>query len=202
MASDDGNQHPEPAPASAVSDPAGDRPVQVIGSRVGFTGRRIQVAVDRLRMPDGSERDLEIIHHPGAAAIVPLLGSGEVLLVRQYRHATGGWLLEVPAGTREPGEAPEVCAARELEEETGLVAGALQSLGWIWTTPGFTDERIWLYLATDLTAGRQALEGDELLTLERVALARALAMAAGGEIVDGKSSVALLRAGARLGHLG
>lgn len=133
----------------ADGEPAADP--QLIDSRVGFAGRRIQVAIDRLRMPDGSEQELERIHHPGAAAIVPLLPTGDVLLVRQYRHATGGWLLEVPAGTLDAGEAPEVCAARELEEETGFVAGALQPLGWIWTTPGFTGERIWLYLATDLT---------------------------------------------------
>ena len=168
-----------------------------LASRTVFAGRRIEVRVDRLRLPNGAEHDFEMIHHPGAAAIVPLLASGEVLMLRQYRYATGGWLLEVPAGTLEPGESPEQCAARELTEETGYRAGALQPLGWIWTTPGFTDERIWLFLATDLTGGRQALERDELLTLERLPLARAAAMAAGGEIVDAKSVAALLRAAGR-----
>lgn len=129
-----------------------------------------------------------------------------MLLVRQYRYATGGWLLEVPAGTLNAGEAPAACAARELVEETGYRAGELVPLGWIWTTPGFTDEKIWLYLATSLTAARQALEDDELLSLMRVPLDRAVTMAlggddgtmalggAGGAIVDGKSVAALLRA--------
>jgi ADP-ribose pyrophosphatase len=168
-----------------------------LASRTVFAGRRIEVRVDRLRLPGGAEHDFEMIHHPGAAAIVPLLASGEVLMLRQYRYATGGWLLEIPAGTLEPGESPEHCAARELQEETGYRAGALQPLGWIWTTPGFTDEKIWLFLATGLAGGRQALERDELLTLERLPLARAAAMAAGGEIVDAKSIAALLRAAGR-----
>lgn len=171
-----------------------------LSSRSVFAGRRIAVRVDRVRLPNGSELDFEMIHHPGAAAIVPLLGSGEVLMLRQYRYATGGWLLEVPAGTRDGDEPPEQCAARELREETGYQAGTLQPLGWIWTTPGFTDERIWLYLATDLVGGDQALESDEVLTLERLPLARAAAMAAGGEIVDAKSVAALLRAAAWLGR--
>src|ERR1700720_1426017 len=178
---------------AAHQEPGAER----LASRTVFAGRRIEVRVDRLRLPGGAEHDFEMIHHPGAAAIVPLFASGEVLMLRQYRYATGGWLLEVPAGTLEPGESPEHCAARELQEETGYRAGALQPLGWIWTTPGFTDERIWLFLATDLAGGRQALERDELLTLERLPLARAAAMAAGGEIVDGKSVAALLRAAGR-----
>lgn len=168
-----------------------------LASRTVFSGRRIQMRVDRIRLPNGAEHDFEMIHHPGAAAIVPLLGSGEVVLLRQYRYATGGWLLEVPAGTLNAGESPEQCAARELQEETGFRARDLQPLGWIWTTPGFTDERIWLYLATGLEPGDQALEGDEVLTLERLPLTRAAAMAAGGEIVDAKSVAALLRAAAR-----
>jgi 8-oxo-dGTP pyrophosphatase MutT (NUDIX family) len=177
----------------------GEGAAEVSSSRTVFEGRRIQVRVDRLRLPDGREHDFEMIHHPGAAAVVPLLATGEVLMLRQYRHATGGWLLEIPAGTLQPGEAPEACAARELREETGFQAAALQPLGWIWTTPGFTDERIWLYLGTGLSAGPQALDDDELLTVARLPLVQAVTMAAGGEIVDGKSVVALLRAAGRLG---
>jgi ADP-ribose pyrophosphatase len=173
-----------------------------LASRLAFTGRRIQVRVDRVKLPNGKETELEMIRHPGAAAMVPLLASGEVLLVRQYRYATGGWLLEVPAGTLNAGEAPAECAARELVEETGHQAGELVPLGWIWTTPGFTDEKIWLYLATSLTAARQALEDDELLTLVRLPLARAVAMAESGEIVDGKSVVAILRAARAASELG
>jgi ADP-ribose pyrophosphatase len=188
------DMHDESRDAGAA---AGDRQpaAERLASRLAFAGRRIEMRVDRVRLPNGRELDFEMIHHPGAAAVVPLLPSGEVLMVRQYRYATGGWLLEIPAGTLAAGETPEECAARELEEETGYRAGSLAPLGWIWTTPGFTDERIWLYLATALTAGTQALEHDELLTLERLPLAAAVAMAASGEIVDGKSVAGLLRAG-------
>jgi len=180
-------------------DGGGEGAAERLSSRTVFAGRRIQVRVDRLRLPGGRQHDFEMIHHPGAAAVVPLLATGEVLLLRQYRYATGGWLLEIPAGTLSPGETPEECAARELQEETGFQAAALQPLGWIWTTPGFTDERIWLYLATGLSAGRQALDDDEMLTLARMPLVQAVTMAAGGEIVDGKSVAALLRASSRLG---
>jgi ADP-ribose pyrophosphatase len=140
------------------------------------------------------------VAHPGAAAIVPVDERGDVLMVRQYRHATGGeWLLEVPAGKLDPGESPELCAARECEEETGFRPERLRPLGWIWTTPGFTDERIWLFLATGLVTGRQELQEDEALTVERLPLARAARLALDGGIDDGKSIAALLRAAAQLG---
>jgi ADP-ribose pyrophosphatase len=182
--------------AGAAAAGAAAATAETLASRTAFAGRRIQVEVDRIRLPNGEEHDFEKIHHPGAAAVVPVLASGEVVMLRQYRHATGGWLLEIPAGTLDPGERPEECAARELREETGLEAEALQPLGWIWSSPGFTDERIWLYLAAALPTGRQTLERDEVLTLERLPFARAAAMAASGEIVDAKSVAALLRASA------
>ena len=178
---------------------SGEPGAERLASRTVFSGRRIEVRVDRLRLPGGAEHDFEMIHHPGAAAIVPLLGSGEVLMLRQYRYATGGWLLEVPAGKLDPGEAPEACARREVEEETGHRPRDLDPLGWIWTTPGFTDEKIWLFLATGLEPTRQSLGRDEVLTLERLPLAEAVARAAAGEIHDGKSTCALLRAARRLG---
>lgn len=165
-----------------------------------YKGRVVDLAVEKVRLPNGGETELEVIRHPGAAAMVPLTDGGEVLLVRQYRHATAGWLLEVPAGKLDPSEAPELCAARELEEEVGYVPGELVSLGWIWTTPGFTDEKIWLYLARDLVAGTQALEGDEVLSVESVPFEQAVAKVHGGEICDGKSVCALLRAAAFLGQ--
>ncbi len=134
--------------------------------------------------------------------MVPLTAANEVLLVRQYRHATGSWLLEVPAGKLDPGEAPEQCAARELEEEAGYRAGELEPLGWIWTTPGFTDERIWLYLARGLVAGDQDLQRDEVLRVERLAFDAAIDRVHRGEIRDGKSVCALLRAEAHLRRRG
>ncbi|HEY8022417.1 MAG TPA: NUDIX hydrolase [Thermoanaerobaculia bacterium] len=175
--------------------PRGER----LDSREIFRGRTVRLDVDRVRLPNGQVMDFELLHHPGAAAVVPVDGDGRVLLVRQYRYATGGWLLEVPAGKLDPGEAPETCARREVEEETGHRARDLQPLGWIWTTPGFTDEKIWLYLASGLEATRQTLGRDEVLTVERLPLAEAVAKAAAGEIHDAKSACALLRAGRRLG---
>ena len=110
----------------------------------------------------------------------------------------GGWLLEVPAGKLDPGEAPDTCAARETEEEVGYRVGRLDSLGWIWTTPGFTDEKIWLYLARDLVPGSQNLDEDEVLTVETMPLVEAVSKVHQGEICDGKSVCALLRAAAYL----
>jgi ADP-ribose pyrophosphatase len=165
-----------------------------LATRDIFRGRTIHVAVERVRLPNGREMDMELVHHSGAAAVVPLLEDGSVLLVRQYRYATGGWLLEIPAGKLDPGESPESCAIRETEEETGYRPGELQPLGWIWTTPGFADEKIWLFLATGLQQTTQVLGDDEVLSLERMPLAEAVEKAANGEINDSKSAVALLRA--------
>jgi ADP-ribose pyrophosphatase len=168
--------------------------VERLGETQLYRGRIVNLWLERVRLPNGSTCELEIVHHQGAAAVVPVDDRGNVLLVRQYRHATGGWLLEVPAGKLDAGEAPETCAVREVEEETGFKPGRLVPLGWIWTTPGFTDERIWLFLALDLASGRQRLEEDEALTVERIPLEDAVAMAAKGEIQDAKSVCALLRA--------
>lgn len=168
--------------------------VERIHTRHVFKGRVVELAVERVRLPSGHVVDLELIHHPGAAAVVPVDGDGRVLLVRQLRYATGGWLLEVPAGKLDPGEAPEACARREVEEETGYRARDLVPMGWIWTTPGFTDERIWLFLATGLEPGRQDLQADELLEVERLTLEEAVRRATLGEIADAKSVCALLRA--------
>jgi ADP-ribose pyrophosphatase len=147
-----------------------------------------------VRLPNGKVTELELVSHPGAAAVVPLDADGNVLLVRQYRYAANGWLLEVPAGTLDRGESPEACARREVVEETGFEAGRLAPLGWIWTTPGFTDEKIWLFLATELRPARQALDDDELLSVERLGLDDAAGRAICGEIKDSKSICALVRA--------
>jgi ADP-ribose pyrophosphatase len=167
---------------------------KLLSRREVFKGRVVDLSVDRVRMPNGKTTELEVIRHPGAAAMVPLTDSGEVLLVRQYRYATGGWLVEVPAGKLDEGEEPEICAARELEEEVGMKPTDLVPLGWIWTTPGFTDERIWLYLCRGLVPAQQDLEDDEVLTVESRSLPEAIEMVQRGEICDGKSVCALLRA--------
>jgi len=165
----------------------------LIERRPIYTGRVVDLSIDRVQLPDGRECELELVRHPGAAAVVPVDGEGRVLLVRQYRYASGGWLLEVPAGKLDGGELPEACAAREVEEETGFRPGRLLPMGWIWTTPGFTDERIWLFLALELSKTRQRLQPDELLTVERMPLEEAVRRAGRGEIRDAKSVCALLR---------
>jgi ADP-ribose pyrophosphatase len=167
---------------------------KVLERRPVFDGRIVKLSLDRVLLPNGRECDFEMIRHPGAAAVVPLDDEGNVLLVRQYRYPASGWLLEVPAGKLDRAEPPEECATREVREETGYRPGRLVSLGWIHTTPGFTDERIWLYLATGLEPSRQELQDDEVLKVEKVRFEDAVSMAVQGEITDGKSICALLRA--------
>ena len=167
---------------------------KLIESRSVFRGNVVELRVDRVRLPNDRETELEVIRHGGAAAIVPVDSEGRVFLVHQYRHATDGWLLEIPAGKLDGGETPEACAGREVEEEVGLRPGKLISMGWIWTTPGFTDEKIWLYLATDLESRKQDLGDHEVLTVKRLPLQEAVDMAHRGDIVDAKSICGLLRA--------
>jgi ADP-ribose pyrophosphatase len=161
----------------------------------------VRVNTERVTLPNGTVMEIDIVPHPGAAAVVPFLSDDEVLLIRQYRHATGGTILEVPAGKLEPGEAPERCAARELEEEAGRRAGRIEQLGWIWTTPGFTDERIFLFAAFDLETVPCRPEADEVIEPVRIPLAEALDLVWRGELSDAKSALALLHAARRLGKL-
>ena len=163
------------------------------------TGMIVNLDVDTVRFPDGSTGELEVIRHSGASAVVPFLGDPEgadpqVLLLRQYRYAADGYLYEIPAGRLEAGEAPEACARRELREETGCECGELEHLTTFWTTPGFTDERIHIYMATGLTTGEHAREADEFLETVPMPLSRALEMIRDGEINDGKTIVGLLYA--------
>ena len=168
-----------------------------LDSRRIYTGRVVRLDVDTVRFPDGSTGQLDLIRHPGAAAIVPCASDPPgadptILLIRQYRYATGGELWEIPAGTLDPGEDPEVCARRELLEETGVTAARLQRLTSIWTTPGFTNEVIHLYLATGLTMGEPSRERDEFIEVVPQPLSRVLALIRDGEIRDAKTVVAIL----------
>lgn len=177
---------------------------QVISRRAIFDGRIIELSVERVRYPNGHCGDLEIVRHPGAAAVVPVTDDGQVVLVRQYRHAIGGWLLEVPAGKLDPGEAPVDCARRETGEEVALSPRTLVALGSIFPTPGFADERIWLFLGTDLEPVPGGLEPDEVIEVMQVPMAEAVALAAGAAPVgdnlrDAKSAIAILRAARHLG---
>ncbi len=167
---------------------------ETLESRRVYEGKLLKVDRDRVRLPNGRETDLEMIRHPGASAIVPFITSDEVLLVRQFRYATGGFILEVPAGTLSEGEEPIDCARRELEEEVGHRAGRLVQVGSIYTTPGFTDEVIHLWAAHDLEPVGQNLDPDEVLTVKRLPFAEAIDAIRRGEIVDAKSICALMLA--------
>ena len=172
--------------------------VSIIEQSSIYRGKVVDLSLDRVELPNGEVADLEVIRHPGAAAIVPVDDEGLVWLVRQYRYATDNWLLEVPAGKLDGGETPESCAARELEEEIGKRASSLSALGWIWTTPGFTNERIHLFLARALVASEQSLETDEVLSIETMPFDEAIERVHRGEICDSKSVCALLRADRQL----
>jgi ADP-ribose pyrophosphatase len=181
--------------------PQGDRPQgERLSSREIYKGRTFDVEVDQVRLPNGKEVEMEIVRHRGASAVIPLLDDGTVIFVRQYRYATSGWLLEIPAGKLDGGESPETCARREVEEEVGYRAGTLESLGWIWATPGFADEKIHLFLATGLTPTPQRLEEDEVIDIEKMPLKEAIEMAASGDFHDSKSICALLRLARRRGE--
>jgi ADP-ribose pyrophosphatase len=162
---------------------------------------RVRVRTERVTLPNGNSVELDVVRHPGAAAVVPFLSEGEVLLIRQYRFATGGSILEVPAGKLDPGESPARCAARELEEEAGCRAGRLVELGWIWTTPGFTDERIHLFAAFELEPVAPRHDADEVIETLRLSLDDALALVWRGELNDAKSSLALLHAARYVGRI-
>jgi ADP-ribose pyrophosphatase len=164
-----------------------------------FRGRVGTWVAEDVHLPNGNRATLETLRHPGAAAIVPFRDRERILLLRQYRHAVGGYLWEVPAGKLDPGEPPGACAARELEEETGFRAGRIEATGAIVTAPGFTDERIWLFAAYDLVPGRVAHERAEVIEVHEVTLAEALAMVDRGEICDAKTVVSLLLAARRAG---
>lgn len=168
-----------------------------IGSRRVHSGRIINLDVDEIRFPDGSTGSMEIIRHPGASAVVPFLSDAggddpQVLLIRQYRYATNGYVYEIPAGRLDTGEAPEACARRELLEETGCSARTITFLTSMWTTPGFTDERIHLFLAEGLESGDAKREADEFIEMVPKPLSEALAMIRRGEIQDAKTALGLL----------
>jgi ADP-ribose pyrophosphatase len=164
-----------------------------------YDGRIIALDVERVRLPSGVTIDLDIVRHPGAAAVVAATGS-VVALIRQYRHAAGGYLWEIPAGTLHPGETPEACARRELLEEAGLDADEMRPLGYLLTSPGFCDERIHVFLARGLTQRSSRHDADEVIAeVRRVPWGEIATMISTGEIVDGKSLVALYHAARTLG---
>lgn len=171
---------------------------KILSSQKVFEGRVFDVTVDTV-----SEGELtyqrEVVHHNGSAVIVPVFDDGMVALVRQYRHPAVRYLLEAPAGTLDKGERPEVGAARELEEELGLVAASLEKLSEFFVSPGFCEEKMWVYLATELSEGKQLLDDDEILEIVRLPIAEALEMITSGEIQDAKTIIGLMLAAPRVG---
>jgi ADP-ribose pyrophosphatase len=171
---------------------------QLIESSEVFHGRIFDVTVDTVREGDQTYKR-EVVHHPGSAVIVPVFDDGTVALVRQYRHPAVRYLLEAPAGTLNRGERPEEGAARELEEELGFSAGKLVKLSEFFVSPGFCEEKMWVYLATELTETKQQLDEDEILDVVRLPLAQALEMITDGEIEDAKTIIGLMLAAPRVG---
>jgi ADP-ribose pyrophosphatase len=174
----------------------------IVLRRQVFQGRVIDVGIETVRLPTGREMDLEIVRHPGGAAVVALDQAGRVCLLRQYRHAGGGWLWELPAGKRDRGEDPFATARRELAEEAGVQARAWLPLGRMLSSPGVFTEVIHLYLGRDLTAVPQVHEDDEVIEIHWLPFEQAMTWCLGGTIEDAKTLIGLFRAGAVLGCLG
>lgn len=171
---------------------------QLLESIEIFRGRIFDVTVDTVREGEKTYTR-EVVHHPGSAVIVPIFEDGSVALVRQYRHPAVRYLLEAPAGTLNRGERPEEGAARELEEELGYVAGNLEKLSEFFVSPGFCEEKMWIFLATEMTETKQQLEDDEIVDVVRLPFGQALEMITAGEIEDAKTIIGLMLAAPRVG---
>jgi len=171
--------------------------LRVLRSQKKYSGKVFDLIVDEVEYPPGNKSIREVAAHPGGSVVVPLLPDGKLILVNQFRYPVQKNVYELPAGKLNPGEDPMFCARRELEEETGYTAGQLKALTAIYTTPGFCNERLYLYLATDLKKserGQQLEEGEASLTVELFEFQRALDMVNNGEIVDGKTICGILLA--------
>ena len=167
---------------------------KTIGSKRLYEGRTINLRVDTVELPDGNSATREIVEHPGAVSILPILEDGTVILVNQFRAPINRITLEIPAGKLEPGEPSEHCAARELAEETGYMAGKLDHRGTFFTTPGFSDEIMYLYIGSELKPVDSQPDFDEFLTVEKVKLEELVKMAEQGEIIDAKTLVGIYTA--------
>lgn len=173
-------------------------PFELIRSETLLQGRAFKIRRDTLKTPDGRETRLEIVDHGGSVVILPIDNENNILFVRQYRHAAKADLLELPAGTRDEQEPFEVCAAREIREETGMEAGHLQKVGEFYLAPGYSTEFMAVFLATDLTDNPLNADEDEFLQLEKIPVKKAVEMAEHGEVPDAKSLAALLLARSHL----
>ncbi len=172
---------------------------KLISSQLIYDGRVVHLYVDTVQLPNGKTAKRELIRHVGAVALIPFDADGNVVMVRQYRHPLGRILLEIPAGTLNPNEDPDVCAVRELQEETGYKPGHLERIGGIYLAPGYSSEYIHLYIATELSESRLAMDEDEFIEIVRLPLNEALKRIETGEIADSKTISALLLVKQRLG---
>lgn len=159
-----------------------------------YKGRVIRVTVDQVELPNGVKSELEVVHHPGGSAIVAINDRQEVCLLEQYRYVTGGWMWELPAGKHEPGDAPEVTAKKELQEEAGVVASQWQSLESVYSSPGVFAEVIHLYLAQGLSTVTTAHESEEVIKIHWLSMQEACEWALNGKLTDAKTIIGLLRA--------
>jgi len=173
-------------------------PFELIKSETILQGRAFKIRRDSLKTPEGLETRLEIIEHGGSVVILPIDREGNILFVRQYRHATGQDLLELPAGTRDGDEPYEDCAARETREETGMEAGSLEKIGEFYLAPGYSTEFMAVFLATDLKHNPLAPDEDEILSIEKIPVKKVFEMALSGKLPDAKSLAALLLAKSHL----
>jgi ADP-ribose pyrophosphatase len=182
-----------------------EKPGQISSEPI-YSGRVVKLFRDKVRFPDGSTGELDIVRHPGASAIIPFVSDPagddpQLLLIKQYRYAANEFIYEIPAGLIDAGEDARTCAVRELKEETGCTAESVEFLFRFFTTPGFTDEAINVFMATGLRHGDTAHESDEFLTIETMTLSAALQLIQKGEIKDGKTALAILyAAGFRAGR--
>jgi len=180
-----------------MSTPESELP-KVLDSKMEFQGRVFEVTTDTVQEGEHTYKR-DVVRHPGSAVIVPVFNDFTVALIRQYRHPARRYLLEVPAGTLEKGELPEVGAARELEEELGVAAGHLEKVSEFYVSPGFSQEKMWVYLATELSPRKQNLDDDEIIEIVKVPFAEALEMISDGRIEDAKTIIGLMLAAPRIG---
>lgn len=168
--------------------------IETIARETMYQGRAFKVRRDEVRFPNQHSTHLDIVEHPGAVTILPVDAEGRILFVRQYRHATGKELLELPAGTLDEGEQPDNCALREIREETGFAAGKLIKLGEFYLAPGYSTEYMVVYLAKELQHDPLPVDQDEFITLQAIPIEQAYDLALNGGLQDGKSLAALLLA--------
>ncbi len=170
------------------------RSFELLGSELVLQGRSFKLRRDHLKTPDGRETSYEIVEHGGSVVLLPIDSDRNILFVRQYRHAAGQELIELPAGTRNGDESYEACAAREIREETGMAAGNMDRIGDFYLAPGYSTEFMAVFLATDLSSAPLEADEDEFLQVVKFPARQAIEMAERGEVPDAKSLAALFLA--------